>query len=232
MSPAARRHDLRSALRALRRYHAAPAAPVSDDPLELILWEQVAYLAPDAKRHEAFEALRERVGLSPDAIIDAPEATLRAVARIGGSIASAERGERMRKVAALVIRRWKGDLRNALRLPLSEARRALMAFPSIGEPGADKVLAFTRTARILPLDSNALRVVQRLGIAREERDYRASYRAAQRVLAGQLPRTYGALIEGAQLLRLHGQELCRRSAPKCAPCPLRARCPSAVRAAN
>jgi len=95
----------------------------------------------------------------------------------------------------------------------------------IGEPGADKILAFTRSARVLAMDSNALRVVQRLGFSKEVKDYRASYRAAQEAVAAQLPKSAEALIEAAQLLRTHGQELCRRSAPDCAPCPPKSRCP-------
>ncbi len=75
----------------------------------------------------------------------------------------------------------------------------------IGEPGADKILALTGTARLVPLDSNALRVVQRLGLA---------------------PRTVAACAEAGLLLRVHGQELCKRAAPRCGECALNASCPS------
>jgi endonuclease III len=96
----------------------------------------------------------------------------------------------------------------------------------IGEPGADRILAITGAARLLPIDSNALRVLQRLRLAPEAKDYRTSYRMARTAVSGQLPRSQEAILEGGELLRMHGQELCRRSTPSCPDCPLRSACPS------
>jgi endonuclease-3 len=216
---------LRSVVRALRRHYGKPAPPVSQDPFRLILWEQVAYLVSDEQRRTAYEALRTRVGLAPEAILAAPTARLRAVTRLGGSIAFGDRAQRLRRSAERVVKRWGGNLRTALTLPLTQARRALVRFDMIGEPGADRILAFTGTARLLALDSNALRVLQRLDLVAEARDYRASYRQAQAALAPQLPANRAWLIGAAQLLRHHGQRLCRTGAPDCAPCPLRRGCP-------
>ena len=218
-------HRLGDVLTTLLRYYGRPLPPISADPFQLILWEQVAYLVPDARRHAAFETLREQVGLTPVAILAAPIARLRAITRQGGAIAPSDRAASMHKSAELVIARFDGDLANALDLPLAKARKALAKFPMIGEPGADKILAFTRTVRVLPLDSNALRVVQRLGFVAEAKDYRASYRQARSALAAELPKGYPRLIAAAQILRRHGQELCRRSAPDCERCPLRSGCP-------
>lgn len=215
-------------LRALGVAYGAPPPPVSRDPFHLVLWEQVAYLVPDDRRLVAFEGLREATGLAPEAILSTPAARLKAIARKGGSIAASERAARMRRSAEIVMRRWDGDLGAALRLPLPQARRALAAFPMIGEPGADKILAFTGAARVLPLDSNGLRVVQRLGLAAEGKDYRASYRSAQTALASARPRGREALVRAFFLLREHGRVLCRRRAPECGACPLRTRCPSAA----
>lgn len=218
--------SLASTLRILRHYYGKPPAPISTDPFRLILWEQVAYLVPEARRREAYAALRSTVGLTPAAILGAPTNTLHAITRLGGAIAAPIRAARLRHSAELVLGHWKGDLKRALRLPLPQARRALAAFPMIGEPGADKILVFTGTARLLPLDSNGLRVLQRLGLVKEVRDYRTAYRGAQAALTPRLPRTRDALIGAYYLLREHGQTLCRRSAPRCSECPLRPGCPT------
>jgi endonuclease III len=215
---------LPSLVNTLRRYYGKPTPPISTDPFQLILWEQVAYLVPDPRRRSAYLALRARVGVTPAAIMAAPMAKLRAIARLGGGIAVAVRAARLRRSSEIVLERWRGNLRTALRRPLAEARRALARFPMIGEPGADKILVQTRTARLLPLDSNALRVVQRLGLAPEADGYRTAYRKAQAALAPQLPAGYPWLIAAGQLLRQHGQEICRRSAPDCRGCPLRNDC--------
>lgn len=126
-----------------------------------------------------------------------------------------------------MLNRWDGDLRRALKLAPAQARKALAAFPMIGEPGADRILAITGHAALVPLDSNGLRVVQRLGIAPAAKDYRRSYQTAQEALRTQLPPTRAQRIAASALLREHGQSLCRRSAPKCGECPLRTWCPEA-----
>jgi endonuclease III len=220
---------LRALVTALRRHYGKPAPPISRDPFHLILWQQVGYLVPDGQRRRAFTTLRDEVGLDPAAIGAASKATLTKIARIGGTIAAAERAGRMRRSAEIVLEQWNGDLAPALRLPVLEARRAIAKFPMIGEPGADKILVFAKRTYLLPLDSNGLRVIGRLGLAPVAKDYRTAYRAAQRALANAIPRKHEWLIAAHALLRTHGQELCRRTAPHCGDCPLRARCPWAFR---
>jgi endonuclease III len=216
--------SLRWTVATLRRFYRTTPRPISREPFRLVLWEQVAYLVSDAQRRRAFAALRAQVGLTPGAILSASDAKLRAIARLGGPIAVEVRAARMRRSAELVVERWEGDLRAALRLPLSQARRALAQFPMIGEPGADKILVFATGAPLLPLDSNGLRVLERLGLVRSAADYRTSYRRAQLDLAPALPKDPDALIAAYHLLRRHGQEICRRTAPACSRCPLRERC--------
>ncbi len=208
----------------LRRHYGAPEPPPSDDPFELILWEQVAYLADDRQRVAAFELLALRVGLTPEKILAADEATLQSVTRHGGSIAYVERAARLRASAQLVIEKWNGDLRNALREPLAKARKALQRFASIGAPGADKILLFTRTAPLLALESNGLRVLVRLGYAAEQKSYDATYKAVLAAAEPEVQRDFDWLIAAHQLLRQHGQEMCKRTQPQCSDCPLRNQC--------
>ena len=220
--------SLRSVVTTLRRHYGEPARPVSRDPFHLVLWEQVGYLVPDAQRRRAFAALRTTVGLHPTAIVAAPPSKLETIARLGGSIAVRVRASRLRESAELVLGRWDGDLRTALRLPTPQARRALAQFPMIGEPGADKILVIAGKARLLPLDSNGLRVLARLGLTREAKNYRTTYRRAQEALAAALPKDRDWLVSAYGLLRVHGQELCRRTAPVCRLCPFRVPCPSST----
>jgi endonuclease III len=150
---------------------------------------------------------------------------LAAIARTGGSIAVAQRASRMRDVAVTVQKKWDGRLRPVLKLPYAEARRALKAFPSIGPPGADKILLLTGAQPVLALDSNALRVLLRLGYGREHKSYSTSYASAQAAAMDELPKTIPALTEAFVLLQRHGRELCRRTHPECPVCPLRPQCP-------
>jgi endonuclease III len=196
------------------------------DAVGLLLWENVAYLVDDTRRGAAFEALAATVGRDPADILAAPEADLRAVV-VG--MRPEDRVARLRRVAELALERdlWP-DPGPALGQPLAQARRLLRSFPGTGEPGADRILLFGRHHDVLALDSNALRVLLRLGIGEDSDNYQRSYRSAQAAAQGLLAAEGEQLIRAHLLLRRHGQEMCRRSEPHCPICPLRSRCPTGV----
>ena len=214
--------DLSGAVEALRTLYGRPGRLPRRDPFQWILLENVAYLADDARREEAFRTLAARVGLDPADILTAPRSELLAAASKG--IVADRTVEKLRSIAAIAVEEFGGDLSPLLRRPAREALRALRRFPSIGEPAAEKILLFCRALPVLALDSNGLRVLLRLGFGKESRSYAASYRSVRQAVAGELPADCEALIEAHRLLRRHGQELCRRSAPRCDVCPLRRRC--------
>jgi len=189
----------------------------------MILWENVAYLVDDSRRGKAFDTLRKKAGLTAERVAAAPREALLEAARLGGMLPEM-RADRLRFIAQLTLSEFQGDLRRALKLPLPRARKALKLFPTIGDPGAEKILLFTGTAPILALDSNGLRVLVRLGYCAERKNYGATYRSAQEALAGQIGNDCAWLVEVHQLLRRHGQELCRRSQPACRICPLVTAC--------
>jgi endonuclease III len=212
-------------VRTLGRHYGPPRSLAPKDPFQLLMWEYVAYLADEPTRASAFAKLATTVGLRPSEVAGAPLPALATIARMGGSIAVAQRASRMRDVAVIVRDKWRGSLRGVLRLTYVDARRALKAFPSIGPPGADKVLLLTGAQPILALDSNALRVLLRLGYGREHKNYATSYESAQTAAMAALPRTIPELKTASLLLQRHGRELCRRSSPRCAVCPIRSACP-------
>jgi len=217
-----RTRSLRRILKALRNFYGKlPALPTAR-PFELIVRENVAYLADDARREAALRLLKERVGLSPERILAAPRAALHEIARHG--IVPATTVEKLREIARIALEDFGGDLEAVGALPLEDAKKALRRFPSIGEPGAEKVLLLGGFHRVLALDSNGLRVLLRLGFGEESKSYAKSYRSAQQAAAGQLPNDRGVLIEAYRLLRLHGQEICKRNHPRCEACPVAGEC--------
>jgi endonuclease III len=192
----------------------------------LLLLEQVAYLATDDDRLAAFRLLERSVGTDPEAILAAPMTKLHAVARRGGSIAVTQRAARIRQVAERSFALW-GGARPALgTLSLREARRELTGFPAIGQAGADRIILLTGARPVLGLDSNALRVLQRLGYAGLSAPWARAYREAQEAAERELPATVPARRMAFLLLRRHGQTVCRRSTPDCGCCPLLSTCPA------
>ena len=172
----------------------------------MILWEVVAYLADDARRRMAFEALRERVGLTPKEILAAPKKVLEEITRMGGSIAADERAERLRTAARLARDDFGGDLDEVLKIPPQKAKRLLMGFPMIGEPGAEKILMMSGALPVLALDSNGVRVLTRLVCRRRSQELCAStYRSVREATPGQLLEDCKLLTRAHLLLRRHGQ---------------------------
>ncbi len=212
---------LGDAIEALRDRYGTPQRPPATDPFELILWENVAYLAPPARRRDAFLHLKRTIGTTPAAVLAADRASLEAVAARG--ILKRQFASKLQECAGIAIKEFAGDLNAVIRLPVAEAKRALRRFPGIGEPGAEKILLFTGKQPLLAPESNGLRVMARLGIIREETSYARTYAAARRAAQG-LPAKASVLKEAHLLLQQHGQTLCTRNAPACSQCPLARRC--------
>lgn len=208
---------------ALESHYDTPKPPAVSDPLHLILWESIGYLVEDDRRQAAFDLLRKQIGLKPTDILAASTEQLIEITKLGG-IHPEMRAQRLKEIAQIVLNDFGGDLRAILKLPLPGAIRALKKFPSIGEPGAEKILLFTGTYPLLGLESNALRLLLRLGFGQESRNYSTSYRSVRDALAGQLGDDCDFLIRANQLLRQHGKTLCKTNAPDCPSCPLAKAC--------
>jgi len=207
----------------LRRAYGEPEPPYTTDPFEMILFENVAYLVDDEHRVGAFENLRNVVGLQPEDILSASPEQFKSVAALAGSNKQGQIAKLIRS-AEIVREAFDGDLRKTLKLPLKKAVSALKKFPSIGEPGAEKIILFTRTFPFFALESNGLRVLIRIGFADEQINYSAMYRAVQRAVSDQIPDDFDWLIDAYQLLKKHGQQTCKRTNPFCGKCAIAVLC--------
>jgi endonuclease III len=206
----------------LAGHYGKPRPPKLTGPWEMILWENVAYLAGDDSRQRAFQALKKQVGTQPGQILSAPDETLLEVTSHG--IMPELFAQKLRTCAKILLEEFDGYLDRVLQLPLKQAKQALQMFPGIGEPGAEKILLFTKTHPLFAVESNGLRVLVRLGFGEEKKSYSTTYRLVQKAVAEELDDSYSWRIEAHLLLRRHGQELCKRSGPACAKCPLAAEC--------
>ncbi|MDA1265469.1 MAG: hypothetical protein O2816_10365 [Planctomycetota bacterium] len=217
--------ELSDVLDQLEALHGAPQRRLPRKALEWVLWENAGYLVSDERRAAAYRALRKATGLTADGLLGCRREALREIAEQGGPHAELRVGK-WRAIGELVEQHFDGDLQAALSLPLPKARAALKRFPGIGAPGADKVLLFTGAHAVPALESNGLRVLVRLGFAEDLGDYAKTYRtgvAALEAWTGQAP----WLRRAYDLLRAHGQTLCKHRAPHCDTCPLEETCPSA-----
>jgi endonuclease III len=214
---------LQRVVAALSDHYGWPEPPAVTDPLGLILWENVAYLADDDRRARAYHLLMTTVGTSPQQIMDAPAESLLAVAKMG--ILPGPRVDRLRAVAHIALDEFGGSLDELIARPFAKAKQGLKKFPGIGEPGAEEILLFARRHPSLAPDLNALRVLVRLGYGKETSKYSATYRSALEAAHSEAPmEDYDWLIAAHLLMRRHGQMLCKRSMPLCDGCPVKETC--------
>jgi len=222
---------LAALLRKLERFYGKPEPPKSilpkvssrADAYEMILYANCGYPATDKACTKGFEALKKSVGLRPEEILGASDETLAQVFQGTGMVPEL-RGQRIREIAARVKHEFEGDLGRALKGPLKEVRKALKKFPTIADPGADKILLFTRIAPIAAVPSNCVEVTVRIFRGQEYKNYGQNYRAAQEVLHEGLPEDCDSRLRAYLLLKQHGQEICKRTGPLCDQCPVAAHC--------
>jgi endonuclease III len=84
---------------------------------------------------------------------------------------------------------------------------------------------FCGAAPRMPLESNSLRVLTRIGYGREHlRNYGRTYKSVQDAIALEIPQTPEKLMEAHLLLRQHGKVVCRNNGPLCHECSVSADC--------
>ncbi|HEY8041228.1 MAG TPA: hypothetical protein VIF15_15585 [Polyangiaceae bacterium] len=215
-------------LDALEERHGAVRIGRAANAYDLIVRTNCGYPASEAACAKGYAALKATVGVSPAAILRASKAKLTTAMRQGGIVPEL-RAQRLRDIAERTLELG-GSLRAILKEPLAAARRQLKKFPTIGDPGADRILLFTRTAPIAAIPSNATQVPLRLGFGKDAAGYVVGYRTAQAALDAALPPTFDARIRAYVLFKRHGQEVCKRARPACAQCPVRGDCAYFARA--
>src|SRR5262245_62932056 len=102
----------------LENVYGRPQAPRITDPVEMILFENVAYLVSDDQREKAFNALRDQIGLNPTDILSAPFDKLVEVSRMGG-MRPEDRARKLQLIARIVLSEFQADLLHVLNWPVA-----------------------------------------------------------------------------------------------------------------
>lgn len=192
------------------------------DPYLFLVWWYCGYPASDAACAKGWEALSREIGTEPRQLLAASPATLARALKRGGMVPEL-RALRLKEIAARIKDEFAGDLRAALVGPIAQARTTLKKFPSIGDPGADRMLLFAGIAPLAAVPSNCPHVLVRIQRGQERENYGVTYREAQQAIAAEVPEKFDARTRTYLLLKRHGQEICKRK-PKCAQCPVSSSC--------
>jgi endonuclease III len=226
--------NLTQVLDALEELYGPQKAVGPADPYEMILFVNCGYPAADASCSKGFDALKREVGLKPEEILAAPKPKLAKLMRLGGIVPEL-RAERLKEIARREKDEFGGNLKAVLKKSLQEekkqaskgihaAKRLLQEFPVIGEPSAEKILLFSKLAPVAAIPSARVEVPIRLWFGEPDKSYAADYNKARNFLSAGLPEQVATRQRAYLLLKKHGQEICKRSRPKCELCPLTAQC--------
>jgi endonuclease III len=193
------------------------------EPDRFLVWWYCGYPASDAACSRGWESLQREVGTRLEQILSASPAKLAAALKPGGMVPEL-RALRLKEIAARIKDEFGGDLRAALVGPMAQARKILKKFPSIADPGADRILLFAGIAPLAAVPSNCPYVLVRIQRGLERENYGVTYREAQQAIAAEVPEKFDARMRAYLLLKRHGQELCKRTKPKCTECPVSSSC--------
>lgn len=211
---------LSSAVEALSRFYGRLPEPPRD-PFAYFVWEVLSAEAAPGKRDAAFAALKKIPALTPDAMWRVPPARLEAAVRLAGPYCE----QRLQALRAGIDRfRRSPTLASVIGGPLRRARRALRAFPHLGEAGARRMLLFTGTSCVVPVDARVGRVVARLDGDTRLADARRRDRLVQRAIRRALNGDVEAARRMFSYLAHHGSVSCTEHDPHCGVCPLAAQC--------
>jgi len=193
------------------------------DPYLFLVWWYCGYPASDARCSRGWESLEREIGTKPREVLAATPRDLAKALKPGGMVAEL-RALRLKELAARVKDQFGEDLRGALVGSIAQARKILKTFPSIADPGADRILLFAGLAPLPAVASNCPHVLVRIRRGLERENYGVTYKEAQQSIAEEVPEKFDARIRAYLLLKRHGQELCKSKNPKCEQCPVRSYC--------
>jgi len=217
------RPALAALLQKLEAFYGRQTPSWPSDPYLFLVWWHSGYPASDERCTKGWEALNREIGAGPHELLKASPAKLAHALKSGGMVPEL-RAMRLKEIAARVKDEFDGDLRAALVGPMIEVRRKLKQFPNIGDPGADRILLFAGIAPVAAVASNCPHVVVRIEHGEERENYAATYREAQQLIEVEVPVTFDARMRAYLLLKQHGQQLCKRTKPKCPQCPIKPWC--------
>jgi endonuclease-3 related protein len=219
-------------------YHALDAAyrddiwhwmpEVARDPMQIIAGAVLVQHTTWINAERALDALRDAGLLDPHAILSAPEAEIEALVRVSGTPSVKTR--RLRALCEVIVRA--GGVDAFLEQPADALRAALLATHGVGPETADAIALYAGGKPLFVIDAYTRRVFRRLGLGPGADTYDAWQRYFEQ---GSKSREQKAESRGqadtVEVYRryhgyivLHAKALCRAT-PRCAPCPLLARCP-------
>jgi endonuclease-3 len=215
---------LAQVLDSLEAFYGPQLPPWPVDPYMFLVWWHCGYPASDVTCAKGWESLKRQIGVDTDKLLAANPSKLTLALKPGGMVPEL-RAMRLKEIADRVQQEFGGDLAGALKgLSATRARAALKKFPGIADPGADRILLFGGLSPVAAVPSNCTQVLVRIQRGREHSNYGRNYTYAQESIEAETPAVFDSRTRAYLLLKCHGQQLCKRSNPRCKACPVASSC--------
>jgi GTP-binding protein HflX len=165
----------------------------------------------------AYKRLENKIGITPEAIINANSDLIRDAIRPAGMYN--QRTKILKAVSEEVMEKYRGDLNPIFADTYLVAREKLMELPGVGPKTADVVLMFTGQFSVIPVDRHIERISKRLEIVPKNSGYDEIRTTLQNTSTPDL-------FKGVHVSMIQfGREVCRAQRPKCPECILNDICP-------
>ena len=206
-------------------YGPLPSPPA--DPFGYFVWEILGTRTTSGRRDAAMSALRRVPAVTPDSLRKLPRGQLEAIVRRCGPFVD----ERLAALdAGVAVFRRQPHFAQRLRGPLRESLLAARDLPHLDRAGALRLLMFSTSSAVVPVNAALARAALRLGYGREATNLTRLARGVRRALHSALPEDVGGRRRAVQYLGHHAEHTCVDT-PHCAVCPLRTACAFAQRSA-
>jgi len=189
--------------------------PSGLSPFESLVKAVLSQNTLSGNADEAYNRLRETVGVDPHMIVKAPDDVLVEAIRSAGLYNTKK--DTLREISRVALENYGGDFSRLFDLPFNEARDRLMDIHGVGAKTADMALLWS-SHRVIPVDRHIKRVTIRLGLV----DDKASYETIRHIW--QDAATPDRFKELHLALLKFGREVCTARNPKHDGCILHDMC--------
>jgi endonuclease III related protein len=171
---------------------------------------------------KALANLRRARLLNPTALHHTPKARLARLIRPSGYFNLKAR--KLKAFVRFLFAEQRGRLAYLFALDVVRLREALLAVYGIGPETADSIILYAARQPIFVVDAYTRRIFERLGLVQAV----VSYDELQALFMQNLPHAEPLFNEYHALIVALGKRICRKRVPRCAACPLRDICPTAL----
>jgi endonuclease III related protein len=190
-----------------------------ESPFEVIVGAVLVQSTSWKNVERAIENLRELGLMSPRALYELSQEELAALIRPAGYFQV--KAKRLRNLLKFIVDKFDGSLDVMFETDMATLREGLLSIHGVGPETADAILLYAGGKPTFVVDTYAHRVLARHGWI----GYDASYHEIKDFFETNLPLDANLFNEYHALFVRVGKDFCRRRAPKCDECPLKALLP-------